>query len=420
MFTKKYLLACAVAAALLGGTSGQVDPNFMASGAEASGSLYLKAAGLDASGFSQGTSTGFSNSDFSGGASTSLSGFFFDDGRFGRSYVEGEADSETQGGGGSQETFGGSGANTAAGGEAVQIPGRIREVDLLGGSGAMVGAQGANELGTVFDETIVAGDTNPRNGIEGAVTAAADSVGGATNEGPFTLFAGAGSIQSFNDFIAGLGNRKLLQNPFGNALALESGGGAALNVGNGASGAAGQANFGSAYDGIFFEGTQTVSAAEAGVRPGRRDRENSAIAGGGAEAGNDCNSDVFADFEFEINDITGNCGQYAESQQIAGASNEDRVGSVRGGGEADTFNAPSGYTNQLSVATNEQGGSIEPDSTSISGGLSAGGSGRVTNGGDFDVLAAGFSIQAQDTRESIGPAISNIRDIVAEYTFGDK
>merc|ERR1712188_244284 len=74
--------------------------------------------------------------------------FFFDDGRFGRSYVEGEADSETQGGGGSQETFGGSGANTAAGGEAVQIPGRIREVDLLGGGGAMVGAQGANELGT--------------------------------------------------------------------------------------------------------------------------------------------------------------------------------------------------------------------------------------------------------------------------------
>lgn len=414
MFTKKCLLACAVAC-LVGSTRGQPNPSFMQSGADASGSLYLTAAGLDASGFSQGTSTGFSNSDFSGGASSSISEIMFEDGRFGRSYFEGEADSEASGGGGNLFTFGGSAANTRAGGEAVQIPGINRVVDISGGGGAMAGAQGENELGTVFDETIVAGDTNPREGIFGRVVSEADSVGGATNEDLSDLFRGTRRIERFNDFIAGLNsgdrrNRKLLQN----ILALESGGGASLNIGNGASGAAGQANYGSAFDGIFFEGTQTVSAAGAGVsRPGRRDRFNRAAAGGGADAGNDCGQDVFEGFE--ITNIPENCGQYAESQQTAAAANENGVGSVSGGGEADSFNAPSGYSNQLSVATNEQEGDIGSDSTSIIGGFSGGAAARATGGGDFADLAIGFGIQAFDTANNIGPAIGDIRDVVGEF-----
>merc|ERR1739848_421952 len=228
----------------------------------------------------------------------------------------------------------------------------------------MVGAAGENEVGTVFDMAVVTGNTNPRFGIEGEVTSDANSLGGATNEGPFTLFAGAGSIERFNDFIDGFGNRKLLQRPFGNILALESGGGASLSIENGASGAAGQANFGSAFDGVFFEGTQTVSGAEAGVsEPGRRGGENRAAAGGGAASGNDCRRSVFANFEFESNDIPDNCGQFAESRQIAAASNDDGEGTIRGRGDSDTNNAPSGYTNQLSVATNEQEGRIEDDGT---------------------------------------------------------
>ena len=412
MFTKKHLLACAVAAALLGGTSGQSDN--MGSGAQASGSLFLKASGLDASGFSAGTSTGFSNSDFSGGASTSESDLTFNAPRFGRAFFRGEADSETQGGGGSQTTFGGSGANTAANGRAVQIPGFRRSVDLNGGGGAMVGAVGENEVGTVFDMAVVSGDTNPRFGIDGEVTSDANSLGGATNEGPFTLFAGAGSIERFNDFIDGFGNRKLLQS-FGNILALESGGGASLSIENGASGAAGQANFGSAFDGVFFEGTQTVSGAEAGVsEPGFFGGENRAAAGGGAAAGNDCRRSVFAGFE--ITDIPDECGQFAESRQIAAASNDDGEGTIRGRGESDTNNAQSGYTNQLSVATNEQEGRIEDDGTSVSGGFSGAGSGRATNGAGFGALAAGFATQAFDTARNIGPAFADISDTVFEFT----
>ena len=412
MFTKKHLLTCAVAAALLGGTSGQSDN--MGSGAQASGSLFLKASGLDASGFSAGTSTGFSNSDFSGGASTSESDLTFNAPRFGRAFFRGEADSETQGGGGSQTTFGGSGANTAANGRAVQIPGVEREVDLVGGGGAMVGAAGENEVGFVFDMAVVSGDTNRFEGIEGEVTSDADSLGGATNEGPFTLFAGADSIERFNDFIAGFGNRKLLQS-FGNILALESGGGASLSIENGASGAAGQANFGSAFDGVFFEGTQTVSGAEAGVsEPGFFGGENRAAAGGGAAAGNDCRRSVFAGFE--ITDIPDECGQFAESRQIAAASNDDGEGTIRGSGESNTNNAPSGYTNQLSVATNEQDGSIDDDGTSVSGGFSGAGSGRATNGAGFGALAAGFATQAFDTARNIGPAFADISDTVFEFT----
>ena len=151
-------------------------------------------------------------------------------------------------------------------------------------------------------------------------------------------------------------------------------------------------------------------------RGGRRGGENRAAAGGGAASGNDCRRSVFANFEFEINDIPDNCGQFAESRQIAAASNDDGEGTIRGRGESDTNNAPSGYTNQLSVATNEQEGRIEDDGTSVSGGFSGAGSGRATNGAGFGALAAGFATQAFDTAGNIAPAFADISDTVFQFT----